>query len=248
MMLIVFVVVIIVVVLMFLSLCLNLLNPACGGGYFLKVELMGVDDEVEVYVAVVAFEYLGLGLDGTDDLLEVVELLRFHFCGLVEQDDVAEFYLLDYERGEVFLVEVVLQQVGAVGKLVFHAERIHHGDDAVEAQNAVLDILGAKCGDGADGLGDGGWLADAAGLDHDIVETLHVNDFLQLFHEVHLQRAADAAVLQAYERIVLLVHHAAFLDEGSVDVHLADVVDDDCKLDAFLVSQNLIEQSGLSAA
>ena len=61
MMLIVFVVVIIVVVLMFLSLCLNLLNPACGGGYFLKVELMGVDDEVEVYVAVVAFEYLGLG-------------------------------------------------------------------------------------------------------------------------------------------------------------------------------------------
>ena len=49
-----------------------------------------------------------------------------------------------------------------------------------------------------DSLCDRCWFADAARLDDDIVEALHVNDVAQLVYKVHLQRAADAAVLHLY--------------------------------------------------
>ena len=35
---------------------LNLLNPACRGSYGLPIKLMGIDDEVEVYISVVALK------------------------------------------------------------------------------------------------------------------------------------------------------------------------------------------------
>ena len=60
-------------------------------------------------------------------------------------------------------------------------------------------------------------------------------------HEVHLQGAADTAVLQGHQRVVLLVDDAALLDEVGVDVHLADIVDDDGETDAFFVLKDPVE-------
>ena len=244
MMMLVFIVVIImivVIVMIFVAFCLNLLDPSSRCGHGFPVKLTCVDNLVEVYVAVVALEDFSLGLYGFDDVFQFVEVFGFHLSSLVEQDDVAELYLLDDERRQVFLVDIVLHQVVAACKLVFHSQSVHHGDDAVESQHSVLDVLWSECRDRADGLCDRRRLADTACLDDDVVELLHVNDFLELFHEVHLQRTADASVLQSHERVVFLSYHASLFYEGSIDVHLADIVDDDCKLDAFLVSQNLVE-------
>ena len=174
-------------------------------------------------------------------MLQFVEVFGFYLSSLVEQDDVAELYLLDDERRQIFLVDVVLHQVVAACKLVFHSQSVHNGNDAVESQHSVLDVLWSECRNRADGLCNRRRLADAACLNDDVVELLHVDDFLELFHEVHLQRTADASVLQSHERVVFLSYHASLFYEGSIDVHLADIVDDDCKLDAFLVSQNLVE-------
>ena len=91
-------------------------------------------------------------------------------------------------------------------------------------------------------------LADAAGLDDDIVEALGVDDVVELFDKVHLQCAADAAVLQCHETVVALAYHATLLDEACVDVHLTDVVDDDGEADAFLVFQNAVQKCGLAAS
>ena len=76
---------------------LNLLNPACRGSYGLPIKLMGIDDEVEVYISVVALKDFCLRLDGADNLLQMLQLLRLYFCRLVQQDDVAELHLLDNE-------------------------------------------------------------------------------------------------------------------------------------------------------
>ena len=99
-----------------------------------------------------------------------------------------------------------------------------------------------------DGLCDRRGLADATRLNDDIVEALGVDDVVELFDEVHLQRAADTSVLQCHEAVVALAYHAALLDEAGVDVHLADVVDDDGEADAFLVFQNTVQKSGLAAS
>ena len=76
---------------------LNLLNPACRGSYGLLIKLMGIDDEVEVYISIVALKDFCLRLDGADNLLQMLQLLRLYFCRLVQQDDVAELHLLDNE-------------------------------------------------------------------------------------------------------------------------------------------------------
>ena len=110
-----------------------------------------------------------------------------------------------------------------------------------------MDILRAEHRQGADGLGDRGRLADAAGLDDDVVELPHRGDFGQLCHEVHLQGAADAPVLQGHEAVVRLADDAALLDEVRVDVHFADVIDDDGELDTFLVGKDPVQERGLAA-
>ena len=235
------IIVIVVFVMIFVAFCLNLLDPSSRCGHGFPVKLTCVDNLVEVYVTVVALEDFSLWLYGFDDVLQLVEVFGFHLSSLVEQDDVAELYLLDDERRQIFLVDVVLHQVVAACKLVFHSQSVHNGNDAVESQHSVLDVLRTESRNRADGLCDRRRLADAACLNDNVVELLHVDDFLELFHEVHLQRTADASVLQSHERVVFLSYHASLFYEGSIDVHLADIVDDDCKLDAFLVSQNLVE-------
>ena len=174
--------------------------------------------------------------------------MGFYLGGFVQQDDVAELNLLDNQILYVVLVQILIHQAASAGELVLHSEGVHHGYDAVKQGYAVLGDFGGHGGDGADGLCDGSGLADTAGLDDDIVKALHGDDVMQLLYQVHLQGAADAAVLQGYEAVVGLVDDAAFLDKVGVDVHFADVVDDYGKAYAFLVGENAVQQCGLTAA
>ena len=73
-------------------------------------------------------------------------------------------------------------------------------------------------------------------------------DVAQLFHEVHFQRAANATVLQGHEALFLLPHDSAFLYQIGINVHFANIVDDDSKLYTSLIIENTIQQRGLSAA
>ena len=227
---------------------LQLVDPGGGGGYLLEVELLGMDELLEGHITIVALDDVGLGLDGADNLANLCQLLARHLGSLVQQDGVAELNLLDDQILNILLVDVGAQQVVAALELVAHTQGIDHRNHAVELQIAVLDILGTQLGDADNGLGNGTGLADAAGLDDDIVEAVHGQDVLQLLDEVHLQGAADAAVLQGYQGVVLLAYHPTLLNEVGIDVHLADIVYNDSKLDTLLVLKDTIEQCGLSAA
>ena len=223
-------------------------NPGSGGCHFVKVEHARVQDLVEVHVAVVTFDDVCFGLDGADNLLDACQFFWFHFGCFVEQDDVTELNLLDDKVLDVLFSDVGFLKRCAGAELILHAESINHGDDAVEACQSVHPVFGFHGRDGADGLGDGGRFADARCLYDDVVKLSHLHEIGELFHEVHLQGAADATVLQGDERIVLLVHDAALLDEACIDVHLTDVVDDDGKLNALAVGEYAVEQRCLSTA
>ena len=171
-----------------------------------------------------------------------------HFGCLVEQDDVAELYLLYDKVLYVFFCYLIARQSLSVAKLVLHPQSVHHGDYAVEPCEAILPVAWLHGRDGADGLGYGGRFADAACLYDDIVKLLHGSYLAELLHEVHLQSAADASVLQGYEALVLLSHHTTLLYECGVDIHLSYVVDDDGKFYTLFIAEYAIEQCGLSAA
>ena len=134
-------VLIVVVIIIVVVVTFYLLNPGGRGGHLLEVELLGVDQLLHRDVAVVALYDVGLGLDGTDNAAHLGQLLPGHLGGLVQQDGVAELYLLDDQVLDVLLVDVLAQQVVAALELVAHTQGVDDGDDAVEHQVAVLDIL-----------------------------------------------------------------------------------------------------------
>ena len=226
----------------------NLTDPSGGGSHLVEVEHTGVQNLVEIDVAVVALDNLGLRLQGTDDLLDASAFRFGDFGSLVQQDDIAELNLLNHEALEVVLLQGFTHEVLATGELILQAKGIHHGDDAVEAGEAILIVFIAHAGIGAKCLGDRLRLADATGLDDDVVELTHGGDFAQLLHQVHLQRAADAAVLKGHQAVVSLTDDTTFFNQVGIDIDLAEVVDNDGKLNALAVVKNLVYQCSLAAA
>ena len=63
---------------------------------------------------------------------------------------------------------------------------------------------------------------------------------MQLLNEVCTQCAAYTTVLQCYEGVVLLGYDTALLNEGGINVYLAQVVDDYCELYPLTVLQNSV--------
>ena len=109
---------------------LYLLNPAGRCSYSLPIELVGVDDEVEIYISIVALKDFRLWLDGTDNLFQVLQLLWFNFCSLVQEDDVAELRKnnpqLEKEWDEEYGDRMI--------KLVFIGQHIKEQKDAIIAE------------------------------------------------------------------------------------------------------------------
>ena len=167
---------------------------------------------VKFHIPIVALDDFRTGLDGPNDALQAAQLVGGYLGGFVEQYDVAELQLLDDEVLDVVLFDMFVHEVVAAGKLALHPQGIHHGDDAVKTGKPLFFEVEAHAGHGGDGLCDGFGLADAACLDDDVVETLLAGDVAQLLHEVHLQRATDAAVLQGHQTVVLLIYNAALLN------------------------------------
>ena len=234
------IVIIIVIILLIAVMVLKLVDPCCRCSHLVEVEATGVEQTLQIYVAVVARNDFCLRLNGADYLGELAQILSTHLRSLVEKYRVAELYLLYYEVFEVFVFESVAFQSVAVVELVSHAQRVHHGHDAVKTRNAVGDVLRTECRHRTDCLCNWCRFADAARLDDDIVEAFHIHNVAQLVDEIHLQRAADTAVLQSHQTVVLLVHYSPLLNKIGIDVHLADIVHDNGKLNSFLVGKNAI--------
>lgn len=147
-----FVVVVVVMVVMrsllrFLTvMMLNFVNPRGRGRYRVEIEAAGVDELVEVHVAVVTFDDFCLWLQRANDVLDACQLARLHLGGLVEQDDVAELDLLDNEVLDVFLADFLPHERVAASEFVSHSQRIDYGCDAVESENASLMYSGPMVG------------------------------------------------------------------------------------------------------
>ena len=113
-----FVFVFVMVVLLLVVGFVQFLNPFCRGGNGLEVEHAGIEQEVEVHIAEVARDDVGLGLYGVQYGAYASQFLLRYLIGLVEQYGVAELYLLDDEVGDVVLGYSIACKVQAASELV----------------------------------------------------------------------------------------------------------------------------------
>ena len=228
---------------------LYLAHPRGRRSYRLVVEQPRVYQLRKVHVGVVALYDFCLGLYGSDYSLDAAGLLGCNFRYFVEQDDVAELYLLYHKVFDVVLVDVLCRQGVAAAEFAFEPQGVDHGAYAVEAGHAAALIAlferGHRTYCPRNGLG----LAYAAGLDHDVVESAGSHEVAKLLHEVHFQGAAYAAVLQGHEVARIgASHHAAFLNEVGVDVYLAYIVDYHGKFYTAFVGENTVKKRSFAAA
>ena len=224
---------------------LHRVEPRGGGVGVVEVEAPGVEDLVHGHVALGGLHDDGLLLQAAHDGPELGELLGRHEVCLVEHERGAELDLLDEQGLDVLLVDVLLEQVLPAPKLLHHARRIDDGHDVVEGERRRSVIELRLVAEGRDGVGDGDGLADARGLDDDVVELTRVGDAGELASEVVGEGAADAAVGHRDELVGL--GETTLLDEVGVDVDLADVVDDDGRANALVVGEDAVEQRRLAS-
>ena len=220
--------------------------PGSAGCHLLEVELAGINKFVEIHISVIALHYIYTWIQGLDYLLLAGEFLWLHLGGFVQQHHVAELYLLYHQALQVFIVDVGATESIAAGKLALHAKGVNYCDYAV--QFGIDELLRAKLRNAAYGLCNGTGLADAAGFDNDVVELVHLAEFGELRHKVHLEGAADATVLQGHQTVVGAAHYAALFNQVGVYVHLADVVYDDGEFDSLFIGKDAVQESRLAAS
>ena len=250
MMLVVPVVMVLVVVVVLVVDVLEFAHPCGRRGHLLEVEGAGVEQIFEGHVAVVRVDDFRLGLEGADDGADAAGLFLGDLIYLVEQYDVAELNLVDDETLDALLVGGnLLRESVAAAELCLESQGVDDRADAVETRRAVFGVFGVETGHETDGLGDGLGLADAAGLDDDIVELVVGGKLGELLDEVGAQRAADASVLEGHQVVlVAAAHDAALLDELGVDVHFAQVIDNHGKAYVAFVGEDAVQQRRLAAA
>ena len=207
-----------------------------------KAKATGVEQLVHGDVAVHGLDNARMRLQAAHDGLELGHLLGRHAIALVERKRGAELDLLDEQALDIVLLDVVGEKRVAAVELVIHAGTVHHGHDVVQVERsgAALGLVA----DGRDGVGNGNGLADARGLDDDVVKVAGLGDGRELLRKVGGERAADAAVAHGNEAVG--GGEAAVLDEARVNVNLADVVHNDGSADALVVGEDVVEERGLA--
>ena len=125
-------IIIVILVLQFITALLDLLDPGGAGGNTLKVKHAGIEDVLQFNVTVVTLKYACARLKCADNLADTEQLLGAYFRCLVQQYDVTELDLLDYQVLQVFLANILLYQVIAAAEFVAYAQGIYDSYYAVQ--------------------------------------------------------------------------------------------------------------------
>ena len=145
---------VLVLVVMMMLFCLNLIqrtlylaNPCRRRCHTFEMKHPCVDYLVKVDLRIVAFYYLGLRLNCLDDGLDALQLVWADHRCLVEQNDVAEFNLLDYQILNIFLADILARKIVAAAKLVLQSQRVDDRHNAVKTGDAILAVCLAETRD-----------------------------------------------------------------------------------------------------
>ena len=91
----------------------------------------------QCYIGIVTFDDLSTGLEGLQNFPDTFQFLRLYFAGFVQQDDVAEFNLLDNQIFNIFFIYVVSGQFFTTGKFTLQTEGVNNSSDAVQTTDST---------------------------------------------------------------------------------------------------------------
>ena len=209
---------------------------------------MSIYQLIYIHIGIIAFYNLGGGLQCVKYLLDTSQLFGLNLGSLIQQYDITEFYLLNNKILYILFVNMLTCKFVATSEFALKTKRIDHGYYAIKTAHSVLNISTTHLRNRTNGLSYRFRFADAARLNNDVIETLHLHKVEYLFYEVHLQCAADTSVLQCHKAIIFLAYNTTLLNEVGINVNLAYIVYYNRELYSFLVSENMVYQSSLSTA
>ena len=248
MMVFVLIIVVIVVIIVMRVMLFYFRYPCSRSGHSIKIEHTSTENLLEIHITIVARYYLSLWLDGTDYLLNTLQFFGSYLRSLIKQDNVTELYLLNDKVLDVFLVTLCSKQRLATTEFILHAQGINDGNDAVKTWYAILTHLLSHAWNRVYCLGNRSRLTDAAGLNNDIIELLELNNVTQLLDKIHLESAADTAILKSYERVILLFYHPTLFYKVGINIHFTYIIYDDSKSDTFFIIKNTIQERCLTTS
>ena len=141
-MVLVFVMLVMMLMVMFLlmDIALDTADPACPGLGLTEVKSIGIQQLLYIDIGIITLDNLRLGLDFTDNLLDLCKRLGLDFGSLVQKNDVAELNLLNDKVFNVFFTQVLAFQLFSATEFVRHPQCIHDGDNAVQLRCAEFRV------------------------------------------------------------------------------------------------------------
>ena len=141
-MVLVFVMLVMMFMVMFLlmDIALDTADPACSGLGLTEVKSIGIQQLLYIDIGIIALDNLRLGLDFTDNLLDLGKCLGLDFGSLVQKNDVAELNLLNDKVFNVFITQVLAFQLFSATEFVRHPQCVHDGDNAVQLRRAEFRV------------------------------------------------------------------------------------------------------------
>ena len=206
---------------------------------FLEIKRVDVKDRIDRDGGTFGSDDRCGRVDRLEPGLDPLDVGFVHQVHLVEDHPVGESNLLD--RLVLGALRLLLVQV------LFDVLSVHEGDDAVQAE-VLLDVVIDE-----EGLRDRRRVRHSGGLDQDAVQFKvagcdAVGKLVKHHDQILAHGAADAAV-HHFDNLLLDLHLRVLGHERVVNADVTKLVFDDRDLLAvILVGQDVVHQSGLSAA
>ena len=224
------------------------MNPGSRSGHLLEIEHLGIQNQIQIHIAIVALNDFSLRLQSLHNLFQTIQFGARNFRCLVQQYNITELDLLNHQIFKVIFFNILTKQLVAACKLALHTQSIHHRHHTVQTRHSILGVRTTHRRNRADSLGNRIGFTDAAGLNDNVVKAFLTDNIGQLLHQVHFQRTANTTILQSHQTVVILADDTAFLNQVGIDIHLANIVDNHREFDTTTVCKNAVYQSCLSTA
>ncbi len=215
----------VVMVMIMVSMIVMVMPRLLRGEVLVRLEEADAEDEGEGH----------LGLGGAEDSGTVFDVADFEFQGI----EVGFVYQVSFVEQDNVAVEDLVVGSFAVEEVEAVVFGIDEGDDRIEPGEVAQ--FGAE-----EGEGNGEGIGESGGFDHEIVDfVLALQNPIDGIHQVVVDGAADAAVAEFYHVVVAVAQGD---EQLVINTNFAKLVDQYCRLESFLVGQDVIQQRGLTAA
>src|SRR3990167_8128540 len=227
----------------------QLLEPARRLGGPLEVEAAGIENPLQRHLAHAHRHNLSMAVEPTQNRQKLFTLSAGDQVDLAEQNHIGELHLLDKQIGDralVLFTESFTTAGQAFGgmEVLQEVHPVDHRDHGVEARN-VGQALAVFTTEG-EGFRHRQWLGNTRRLDQQVIETPVTGQTPDLLQQVLTQGAADAAVAHFHQLFFAAVEADIALHFAAIDVDFTHVIDDYRDLEAFAVTQNVIEHGAFA--